>query len=266
MNPELNAYAAFAGRLADAARVEIAAWLDAPGGIDDKGGAAFDPVTEADRAAERAMRALIEAEYPTHGIAGEELGVKPAAGVWSWSLDPVDGTRALICGLPSWTVLIALLHDGAPVLGVIDAPRLDERCLGTGEACWLVTGDGRLPLKSSPLKSSACGSLGEARLATTDPFLFSKTEAEAFARVRRAARVTRYGLDGYAYARLAAGWIDLVVESGLHPHDYHALIPVVRAAGGVIGDWEGGEDFARGRVVAAASRELFEATVGLLAA
>jgi histidinol phosphatase-like enzyme (inositol monophosphatase family) len=246
----------FAERLADAARAETLPRFAAGCAADDKGGAnGFDPVTEADRGAERVMRALIEAEHPDHGISGEEFGDRLGTGPFSWSLDPVDGTRAFVCGMPTWVTLIALLRDGLPVLGVIDVPRLDERYVGYGEQCWL--GDRRL-------KVSGCRTLAEARLSTTDPFLFQDAEEEAFTRIRKATRTARYGQDGYAYARLAAGTIDLVVESGLKPHDYNALIPIVRGAGGVIGNWKGGSDFSAGCVVAAASLELFDATIELL--
>ena len=194
-------FVSFAEQLADAARAEALPWLEAGGTAADKNeGGAFDPVTEADRAAERAMRALITARFPDHGISGEEYGETPAQGPWSWSLDPIDGTRAFICGMPGWTVLIALLRDGEPVLGVIDAPRMDERYVGLGAHAELVSDGAR-----SPLRVSGCGRLAEARLSTTDPFLFAEQEAEAFERVRRAARLTRYGFDAYAYARLAAG-------------------------------------------------------------
>jgi myo-inositol-1(or 4)-monophosphatase len=118
--------------------------------------------------------------------------------------------------------------------------------------------------RKSRLKASDCARLGSARLSTTDPYLFEEDEAEAFERVRRSARTTRYGQDGYAYARLAAGTLDLVVECGLKPHDYNALIPVVRASGGVIGDWTGGEDFSAGNIIAAATRELYEEAVSLM--
>ncbi len=228
---------------------------------DKNEGGAFDPVTEADRGAERVMRAWIEANLPDHGIFGEEFGDKPASGPWSWSLDPIDGTRAYICGLPSWTTLIALLRDGRPVIGIIDAPRLDELCLGRPGSSSTRTGGG-----SRPIRTSGCRSLAEARFSTTDPYLFAGDEAEAFERVRRAARLTRYGLDAYGYARVAAGALDLVVESGLKPHDYNALIPVVRGAGGVIGNWRGDDEFSGGEVVAAATPELFEEVVRLLAA
>jgi histidinol phosphatase-like enzyme (inositol monophosphatase family) len=246
----------FAETLADAARGETLPRFDAGCAADDKGGAnGFDPVTEADRSAERSMRALIETQYPDHGISGEEYGDTPAAGPFTWSLDPVDGTRAFVCGMPTWVTLIALLRDGLPMLGVIDVPRLDERYVGHGEQCWL--GERRL-------KVSGCRSLAEARLSTTDPFLFSGAEEAAFTRIRKAVRTARYSQDGYAYARLAAGTIDLVIESGLKPHDYNALIPVVRGAGGVIGNWKGGSDFSAGAVVAAASLELFDQAIELL--
>jgi len=248
-------FAAFASRLADAARAVTLAAANFE--VHDKNeGGAFDPVTDADRDAERAMRALIEAEHPDHGIAGEEHGARAARCAHSWSLDPIDGTRAFICGLPSWTTLIALLEDGAPILGLIDAPRLDERYLGDGKHAWL---------NGEPIRASDCRALAEARLSTTDPFLFQGEEAAGFERLRRAVRLTRYGHDAYAYARLAAGAIDLVAESGLKPHDWHALVPVIRGAGGVVGNWRGGADLGEGQILAAATQELFDAAVAVLA-
>ena len=248
---ELADLAAFAGRLADAARAVTLGAADRAA-EDKSGGGAYDPVTAADREAERVIRVLIEAVHPDHGISGEEFPEKVGAGRFVWSLDPIDGTRAFICGLPSWTTLIALLDGGEPIVGLIDAPALDERYLGFAGA--------------GGLRTSGCRRLAEARLSTTDPYLFAGAEAERFERLRRAARLTRYGLDAYAYARLAGGSIDLVAESGLKPHDYNALIPVVRAAGGVIGNWRGEADFSEGQVLAAASPELFEEAVQILAA
>lgn len=254
----MKEFADFACSLADAARTVTlsAASLAA----DDKNvGGVFDPVTQADRAAEQAMRSLIEDRYPDHGIMGEEYADRPAGSRYVWSLDPIDGTRSFICGLPTWTTLIALLEDGAPVVGLIDAPRLDERYLGFGGRATLIAAEGE-----GPLRTSECRSLAEARFSTTDPYLFGGLEMEAFQRLRAKARLTRFGHDGYGYARLAGGTIDLVLESGLKPYDLQALIPVVRGAGGVIGNWEGGEDCSGGRLVAAATRELFDETVALL--
>jgi len=253
-------FAAFARSLAETARAETLS-VAAGARIENKAeGGAFDPVTEADKAAELAMRRLIEREYPDHGIDGEEFEPRPAKGRWSWSLDPIDGTRAFVCGLPGWTTLIALLDEGEPVLGVIDAPRIGEIYLGHGEFATLLTASGE-----HEIAVSGCARLAEARLSTTDPFLFEGAEREGFERLRRAGLLTRYGWDGYAYARLAAGSLDLVVESGLKPHDYQALVPLIRAAGGAVADWNGGTKFVEGRIIAAASQALLEEAVGLLA-
>ena len=251
---------AFARRLADAARREtLPRWAAGCAAEDKGGGMDFDPVTEADREAERAMRALIEAHFPDHGIAGEEFPDRPARGPYCWSLDPIDGTRSFTCGLPNWVTLIALLEEGKPRLGIIDAPCLGELYAGGDGGASVAAAGGE-----SPLAVSGCARLRDARLSTTDPYLFEGVEAEAWERVRRAARTTRYGHDGYAYAKLAAGGLDLVIESRLKPHDYNALIPVVRAAGGVFGDWRGGEDFTAGKVIAAASRKLFDEAVAAM--
>jgi histidinol phosphatase-like enzyme (inositol monophosphatase family) len=248
---------AFALELADAARAEtLSRWRTAEGERDKGGARGYDPVTEADLAAECAIRALIRERHPDHGIAGEEYAPHQGAGRFEWSLDPVDGTRAFVCGLPGWTTLIALLDEGEPVLGLIDTPRLDERYLG-----W--PGGARVDVgaDSEPLRTSGCTRLTDARFATTDPYLFDGEERAAFERLRARARLTRYGFDAYAYARLAAGSIDLVVESGLKPHDFNALVPVIRGAGGFVGDWQGGNDLAPGRIVAAATKELFDEAV-----
>lgn len=216
----------------------------------------FDPVTAADRAAERSLRSLIEARFPTHGIWGEEFGLVRGDAPVRWSLDPVDGTRALLCGLPSWAILVGLIEDGQHVAGMIDLPWLNEILIGHA---------GVTRRNGGVVRTSGCSSVAEARLATTDPTLFNADNAKAFERVRLAARVTRYGLDALAYARVATGDIDLVIESGLKPHDYDAIIAVVRGAGGHIGDWRGGEAFDTGHVVAAASRALYREAVALLA-
>jgi len=260
-NTELAGLADFACTLADAARAVTLPAARLAQEIENKAaGGAFDPVTAADRAAEEVIRALITAQHPDHGVDGEEFESTPGAGRYCWSLDPIDGTRAFICGLPGWTTLIALLDEGAPVIGLIDAPMVGERYLGDGARSRLIAASG-----THELRTSACASLAEARLATTDPYLFDGANAAAFDRLRRAARLTRYGFDAYAYARLAAGGIDLVAETGLKPHDYHALVPVISGAGGVVGNWRGGDDLSGGDVLAAANRDLFEAAVASLA-
>jgi myo-inositol-1(or 4)-monophosphatase len=250
---------AFAQELAAAARRETLGRWASGCVVADKGNGVFDPVTEADREAERMMRALIRERFPDHGVSGEEWADEPASGRWSWSLDPVDGTRSFMCGLPTWTTLIALLDDGTPAVGVIDAPVLDETYVGVGDEAWMIRKGER-----SAIRNSGCMRLSEARFSTTDPSLWAPP-VEALERIRSAVRVTRYGHDGYAYARLAAGSLDLVIECGLKPHDYNALIPIVSGAGGYIGDWTGGTDFG-GDHLAAATRELYDEAVELLSA
>lgn len=245
---------AFFASLSTAARAAIAAEIKAGLSADNKDLAAYDPVTEADRAAERALRTVIEAAFPDHGIWGEEYGATRAGAAVRWSLDPVDGTRALVCGLPSWAVLVGLIVDGAHVAGMIDLPALDETLLAV---------DGVTTRNGLAVRTSGCASLAEARLATTDPNLFA--DPAPFERVRQAARLTRYGLDALAYARVATGDLDLVIESGLKCHDYDALVAVVRGAGGTIGNWAGSSDLIDGDVVAASSQALYDEAVALLA-
>lgn len=257
--PSLPDLSLFAEELAAVARRETLRSLPHERIADDKGkNGLYDPVTDADRAAEVALRKFIEKSFPDHSIYGEELPDKGSDGPYAWSLDPIDGTRSYVCGLPTWTTLIALLCRGEPILGLIDAPALDETYIGLGTESAMIRRGER-----APISTSGCTSIGEARFSTTDPFLFGPA-AEALQRVLNAVRVTRFGHDGYAYARLAAGSLDLVVECGLKPHDYNALIPVVRAAGGHIGDWRGGSDFKGGNVIAAATRELYDDAVELL--
>jgi len=253
MNAELIA---FAEELAAAGRGETLTRWAIGVAAEDKGGPAFDPVTEADREAERVMRSIIRGRHPDHAITGEEWPDEPGAGLYRWSLDPVDGTRSFICRLPTWVTLIGLLREEQPWLGVIDAPCLGETYTGCDGKAWMSVGSDR-----SEIAVSGCTNLADVRLSTTDPYLFDRAPGQAFQELASEVRTVRYGHDGYAYARLAAGSLDLVIESGLKPHDYNALIPVVAGAGGAIGDWRGGSDFAAGKIIAAASRELYDQVV-----
>jgi len=258
MDRELAELASFAEELGQRARAETLARFRQGGRVEDKApGGMFDPVTEADRAAEQEMRSLINERFPSHGIMGEEWPDQPGSSNYAWSLDPIDGTRSFISGLPTWTTLVALLKDGVPVLGYVDAPALDETYVGfAGQAIMSCKGE------RTTIRTSGCTSLAKARLSTTDPALFDATAAEAFERLRSSAQTVRYGHDGYAYARLAGGSIDLVVESGLKPYDYNALIPLVTAAGGVIADWRGVQEYAGGKIIAAATQELYDEALG----
>jgi histidinol phosphatase-like enzyme (inositol monophosphatase family) len=239
---EIQEYRRFAERLADEAALAILPYFRAPLEVEDKGGARFDPVTEADRAAERVMRELIGREYPGHGILGEEHGTQAGADGLTWVLDPIDGTRAFITGLPLWGTLIALNDGTRPVVGVMNQPYTKERYVGTPEGAWL---------NGEPLATRPCPDLDEARVMSTSPELFeTPARRAAFEAVAREAKLARYGGDCYAYCMVAAGLVDAVIESGLKPWDVQALVPIIEGAGGVVSAWDGGDAQNGGTVLA----------------
>lgn len=272
-DPELEPLIAFAHELADAARAETLhrfrthLRVEAKGAPASADAANIDPVTEADREAERVIRARIEARYPDHGIVGEEFGTVRGGAPYRWVLDPIDGTRAFICGTPSWTTLIALEHRGLPLLGLIDQPHIGERWVGArGRPTVMLRGSEPRVVRTKSSQTQLAG----ARISSTDPRAtgyFTAAEAAAFERLAARAAVCRFSLDAYGYALLASGSLDLVVESGLAHYDYAALAPVIEGAGGVITDWRGRPfDADRGgRTLAAATPELHAAAMALLA-
>ncbi len=217
------------------------------------------PVTCADRDSETAMRSLIEATYPDHGILGEEHGQTRGDAEFLWVLDPLDGTKAFVTGKPLFGTLVALLRDGAPILGIIDAPALGERWIGAAGRPTLLNG--------RPVRTRPCPSPDEAMLNATTPDMFEGADAAAFGRLRGAVRGTHFGGDCYAYGLLACGFLDLVVEAKMKPYDYLALVPVIEGAGGRATDWAGrplglvGD----GRVLAAGDSRLHDAAAALLA-
>jgi len=254
---------AFANRLADTSGETIRPWFRAPLAVDDKGTgrAGYDPVTEADRSAETAMRRLIHEVYPGHGILGEEHGREPGAEPYTWVLDPIDGTRAFILGMPQWGTLIALNDGTKPILGVLDQPITRERWLGYEGRAELVT-----PERSMPLRTRPCKALASAVLTTTHPTgYFTAAERDAFEAVGGEVKMTRFGGDCYAYGLLAMGFIDLVIEASLKPWDVQALIPIVEGAGGRLTTWDGGDAQNGGRVVAAGDPDLHAQVVARLA-
>jgi histidinol phosphatase-like enzyme (inositol monophosphatase family) len=244
----------FAESLADEARLHARRFFRTGSPVDIK--ADGSPVTRADLAIEMALRQSISVRFPDHSILGEESGGDITAG-WSWALDPIDGTKSFICGVPLFGTLIALTHERRPALGVIEMPILGERWVGYGNtATW----------NGTPTIASSCSSLHDARLFATAPEMFNGTAAAAFETLGRHVSMRRFGTDCYAYGLLASGYCDLVVEAGLKVHDVLALAPVVRAAGGVISDWRGNPitaDF-DGRVVASATQELHSAALAVL--
>lgn len=248
----LAALTALAGRLADAAGAAALPHFRSPGlRTGNKAGAgAFDPVTAADRAAEEAARALLARERPEDAILGEEAERTAGTSGLTWVIDPIDGTRSFISGLPTWGVLIALDDGQATRLGIVDQPYIGERFgahLGaSGAEAWLERGGAR-----RELRVRSCASLGEAALLTTAPEMFAPFELEGFSTVSRRCRLTRYGTDCYGYAMVAAGHVDLVIEAGLEAYDIAAPGALVRAAGGIVTDWQGGDCRWGGRVIAA---------------
>lgn len=245
-----------ARKMADAAWAAIAPhWRNLQHVENKEQGHGYDPVTEADKEAELAMRAVLAELRPNDGIRGEEFDDKPSENGWTWVLDPVDGTRAFVAGLPVWTTLIGFCNsENVPVIGVIDQPALSERYLGWPGGAVLEQGG-----QPTIMNVSACNDLREAVIATTDAFIMTPPEQGAWTHLRSTARITRYGLDAYAYARLAAGTIDLVAEAGLKPHDLAALIPVVRGAGGLACDWRGNPaSIENGQLVCASSQEVLD--------
>ncbi len=249
-----------AARMADAARDAILPYFRQVGlATETKETHEFDPVTEGDRAGERAMRAVLADLRPEDGILGEEYGAEAGTSGLTWTLDPIDGTRGFISGTPTWGVLISLSDSEGPFLGVIDQPYIGERFVG-GLGTAHVDG----PLGRAAMRVKTTKALAEATILTTFPEVGTPEDGAAFARVAGQCKLTRYGMDCYGYALLAAGQVDLVIEAGLAPYDICAPIAVVEAAGGIITDWEGGPVHDGGRSLAAATPELHAAAMAFL--
>lgn len=231
--------------------------------VDNKAdGNDFDPVTEADRAGERAIRRRLSALHPDHGVLGEELGVKAGASPYTWVIDPIDGTRSFITGVPLWGTLIGATFGGRPEIGLMDQPYTRERVWSSATATYWRSTDGRV----QRVRSASCPKLEKARLMTTSPDLFTRGyESAAFARLRAEARLTRFGGDCYAYCLLAAGHVDIVLEAGLKPYDIVALIPIIERAGGVVTTWDGGAAENGGRIIACGDPKLHASVLKLLA-
>lgn len=218
----------------------------------------FDPVTEADKAAEKAMVTLITRTHPDHGVIGEEFGTHGSDARYTWVLDPIDGTRAFIMGLPTWGTLIGLRDGNSPVLGMMNQPFTGERYWSSSEGAHLRIGASR----AARLRTRSGTKLSDAILASTDPALFTKQqEKRAFNRLSKHVRMTRFGGDCYNYCLLAAGHIDLVVETGLNSYDIVALIPIIERAGGVITTWQGAPATNGGQIIAAGSAALHKAAL-----
>jgi inositol-phosphate phosphatase/L-galactose 1-phosphate phosphatase/histidinol-phosphatase len=253
---DLDAFRTLALRLADAAGAEIRPHFRRPIIVEDKPD--LTPVTVADRAAEAAMRELIEAHFPEHGIVGEEFGGVREDAEFVWVLDPIDGTKSFISGVPLFGTLIALTRRRRPILGIIDQPISRERWIGATGRPTMFNG--------APIHCRACPALAAATLFATTPDMFKGDDRAVFARLSAAVKLVRFGADCYAYGLLAAGFIDLVLEASLKPYDFCAMVPIVEGAGGVATDWRGEAlDLASdGRILVAGDRRAHLAALALL--
>lgn len=249
---------ATANALADAARNIILPYFRTAIQADTKDTNTFDPVTIADREAEQAMRDILATRRPDDAILGEEFGTKPGSSGLTWVLDPIDGTRAFISGTTSWGVLIGLDDGTGPLFGLIDQPFLNERFIGGFGHATLTDNRGTRPLVTR------AASLQTATLFSTFPEVGTQTERTAFNAVSAKARLTRFGLDCYAYALLAMGQIDLVIEAGLNPYDVQGPIAVVQGAGGIVTDWQGRPAHNGGRILAAGNAALHAEALEIL--
>jgi len=255
----------FVERLAKVSGEAIMPFFRTSFAMEDKsGGGVFDPVTEADRAAEMAMRRMIQETFADHGVIGEEFGSLAPDADYVWVLDPIDGTKSFISGLPLWGTLIGLLHKGAPCYGMMSQPFTRERFFGDGRAAhWTGRGADNAPVTRT-LRTRACASLDHATLMTTSPALIPEPLLPQYQRVEAQVRLTRYGGDCYAYCMLASGHVDLVVEAGLNPYDIVALIPIIEGAGGIITTWDGGNPSKGGAIVAAGDKRVHEQALASL--
>lgn len=249
---------AFFDRLADAAKAETLPRFRTGLDVVNKHASGFDPVTEGDRAAELAIRALVEEHFPEHGFLGEEHDDVGLDRDLVWVVDPIDGTRAFISGVPVWGTLIGLREKGRAIMGMMDQPFTGERYFADGKASWYAGPDG-----ARQIRTRACENLSDAILFTTSPHIFGD-DLPRYQRVQDRVRLFRYGCDCYAYALLAAGHIDLVIENSLKPYDVGALIPIVEQAGGFFTTWDGGRPEDGGRVIAAGSKALLDQALELL--
>jgi histidinol phosphatase-like enzyme (inositol monophosphatase family) len=249
--------------LADASGAAIRPFFRRRLKIENKAtGGAFDPVTAADKAGERAIRTIIRRTFPDHGIVGEEYADRAGLIPLSWVLDPIDGTRAFMMGMPLWGTLIGLLHGEQPVVGLMDQPYTGERFWGTLKGAYARSADGTV----KRIKTRACTTLSDAILTATAPDMFTQgNDAKAFGALSAKVRMTRFGGDCYAYCMLAAGHVDLVVEAKLKVFDIVPLIPVIEAAGGIVTAWDGSPATRGGRIIAAGDPALHAKAIKILA-
>ena len=262
--PDFEEFLAFAHRLADRSAEVILPYFRALDGVEDKSSSnKFDPVTSADRAAEEVIREQIAAKWPAHAMMGEEFGLQPGIEnkpEYCWIVDPIDGTRSFISGVPLWGTLIGLNRNGQPLLGLMNQPFTGERFWSTADRSWY-----RGPGGERRLGTRQCSALAAATLLSTGPDMFADPDDLArFDSFSAAVKLRRFGTDCYGYCMLAAGHADLVVEAGLHDYDIAPLIPIVERAGGRVTTWDGEPATSGGRIVASGDPKLHDAALQAL--
>lgn len=259
-DPNWTELTEFALELAEVSAREILPFFRKDIPVDVKASVVWDPVTEGDRAGERVMRAMIEERYPDHGIHGEEYGLKASRSGLTWVLDPVDGTRAFISGMPTWATLIGLNYEGKPKVGVMNQPFVGETFHGNPDGAWSRHQGTLRKISTRPARP-----LAQATFTTTAPELYrSDAEKNVLKRLSQATRLTRYGGDAYFFCVLAAGQIDLALDAHMEPYDIAPLIPIIEGAGGIVTTWERGDAAKGGNVIAASSKVLHEEALRLI--
>ncbi len=253
-------FSSFVEHLASASGDTILPFFRTALAIENKQVGGFDPVTAADRAAEQTMRALIRKQFPDHGILGEEYGSERTDAEYVWVLDPIDGTKSFITGMLAWGTLIGLMRFGEPVFGMMNQPFTRERFSGDGGAARY-----RGPTGNRDLHVRGCTSIADALMFTTSPLLMNRDDRAAFGQLEDKVKLSRYGGDCYAYCMLAAGLIDLIIETEIKPYDIVAVIPIIAGAGGIVTTWENGPAQSGGRIVVAGDKRVHQAALEILA-
>ena len=249
----------FVDKLASASGETILPFFRTALAVENKQAGGFDPVTAADRAAEQSMRTLIRKQFPDHGILGEEYGSEHTDAEYVWVLDPIDGTKSFISGMLAWGTLIGLMRFGEPVFGLMHQPFSRERFSGDGGAARY-----RGPTGNRDLHVRQCASIDDALMSTTSPLLMNSDDRAAFGKLEDKVKLSRYGGDCYAYCMLAAGHIDLVIETEIKRHDIAPLIPIITGAGGTVTTWDGGSADDGGRIIAAGDARVHAAAMKML--
>lgn len=257
MNSEITELTQFALNLADTSAKVILPQFRKNIAIDIKAGEVWDPVTEADRGAERIIREMVEGTYPDHGIIGEEYGTKQGSSPYTWVLDPIDGTRAFVIGMPTWVTLIGLYRDGQPLLGVMNQPFVAERFYGNPEGAWHQHQGNTLSIHVRPPVK-----LSQASAGTTAPQLYKNHRG--FAKLQKAVTTIRFGGDAYFFSLVAAGHLDIAMDPGLQIYDIAALIPIIKGAGGVVGTWTDNDPTQGGNVMFASSQRLLDEALEMM--